>query len=197
MIAKRSWIDAVAGGGLGFLTGLVLGLSVHQVVGAFVAALAATLASFFGLSNKAGPTDFGHTVRVASFGVTCSCAVLLGIVIRTYELLAPSIADQVRTLTEAHYSPEEARTLIAFKTLGLVPKGATAVQPPGPAIGLFSGPDASCARLSGSRFDTVPARLGAMRNAGDAWSNLANALADLPSDRGGAAIEAAYKLVCG
>lgn len=200
MDSKRVVVNTLSGIGLGFLTGLLLGLAVHQVVGAFLSVIAALLASYFGLSQKSENSDQSDTVRIAAFGLACSGAVLVGITIRTHELLSPSISDQILALTNAQYSAAEARSLVAFKNLGIVPKDTTIAQPAVSSLssGLFGVQDSSeCTHLSAARFSTVQTRLDAMRNAGGLWQELAGSLQGVAAEKATQVVEASYRLKCG
>jgi hypothetical protein len=201
VISKRTGIDVISGAGLGFLTGLLLGLSVHEVVGSFLSVAAALLASFFGLSQKSEEFASGHTARIAAFGLTCSGAVLIGIAIRSHELLSPSVSDQIQMFTKAEYSATDARALVAFKILGVVPKGTTIAQPAGLSsltTGLFAAEDSGeCGHLGAARFTSFAARLDAMRNAGSSWKDLADSLGSVPAPQATAILDASYKLKCG
>ncbi len=122
--------EAFAGAGLGLLAGLLLGLSVSQVVGGFVAALSALLAGFLGLTAAPG-TD--RAWRIGAFGLACAAGVLIGLAIRSGALLAPSVDEDVREWQRAGYPTEQALAYVAFARLGVKPQGATVTAAPAPA----------------------------------------------------------------
>ena len=60
-------------------------------------------------------------LRVGSFGFAVVAGILLGLTIRTNELLSPSIAESVEKWTEAGYSPAVARQYVALERLRIDP----------------------------------------------------------------------------
>jgi hypothetical protein len=162
--------EAVAGSGLGLLVGVLLGLSVTQLVGGVVAALSAVLAGFFGLSGMAGA---GRSWRIGAFGFGCVLGVLAGLAIRSGALLAPSIASDVARWQLAGFPPEEARAYVLYERLGVKPAGITLAERPAPGAGsnvLFADKSGVCSQLQ-----RLPeqAQLGVLKRAGDVYTALA------------------------
>jgi hypothetical protein len=129
-----------------------MGLSTASVVGSVVAALAAVLAAFLGLVPS---ITADRTIRMSAFGFACVAGILFGLAIRTNMLGLPSpVKAEVKNWTDADYSPEEARWLVAYKLLGVKPlnKDVSPRPSPGPDDHvLFSTPAELCsliARLS-------------------------------------------------
>ena len=162
--------EIVAGAGLGLLVGMLLGLSVTQVVGGVVAALSAILAGFFGLSGLAGPV---RSWRIGAFGFGCVLGVVAGLAIRSGTLLAPSVASDVQKWQQAGFPPEEARAYVLYERLGVKPGGATIGERPAPNAAsnvLFADKSGVCAQLQ--RLPEA-AQLGVLHRAGDAFDALA------------------------
>src|SRR5580704_12727071 len=104
--------EIVSGIGLGLAIGIFVGMSTAPVVAIVVTSLAAVLAAFFGLS--AGVSEGPRILRIASFSFACPLAVLCGVAVRSHGLMAPSVDQQLREWTSAGYTPEEARSFVAF-----------------------------------------------------------------------------------
>jgi hypothetical protein len=193
--------EILAGAGLGFALGMFVGMSTASVVAIMVTSLAALLAAFFGLS--AGATDSAKILRIAAFAVACPIAVIAGVSIRVHDWLEPSLKQQISEWTGAGYTADQARSLVVFRQLGLIPEGQKAVDPPKSRTGLFASTSesssavlAECSRLSARRLPKPEERISAMRDAGGAWKTLADAVDKSDAEHRGAVLEAAYGLVC-
>ena len=136
--------EAFAGIGMGLLVGLLLGLSSTSVAGIVTSALTAGLAVFFGLSRSDGPD---RALRIGCFGFACASAGLGGLVLRSGPWLERDIPSEVARWTRAQYSPEEARSLVAYQVLGVRPQGREISAVPPPPLPLFSSHTDLCARL--------------------------------------------------
>jgi hypothetical protein len=184
--------EAFAGAGLGLLAGLLLGLSVSQVVGGFVAALSALLAGFLGLTAAPGPD---RAWRIGAFGLACAAGVLIGLAIRSGALLAPSVDEDVREWQRAGYPTEQALAYVAFARLGVKPQGATVTAAPAPGAGsnvLFADKAGVCARL-----ERLPpgAQLRILAETGEAYAALATAVQAATNTN--TALAAGLKSLCG
>jgi hypothetical protein len=195
--------EVLAGVGLGFAVGILVGMSTSPVVAIVVSSLAAVLATFFGLS--APSNDATRVLRIASFGFACPVAVILGLGVRSHNWLGPSVEQQIKDWTNAGYTVQQARAFVAFRQLGLVPEGQKTAAVPKSSVdsGLFSAPDstndpvvAECGRLVSSRFPTANERLDAMKRAGGVWKTLGDSIVNPNSAQSAAVIEAAYRLAC-
>lgn len=138
------FLEIMAGVALGSLVGLLIALSTAHVVGSVIAALVALLGGFFGLQR---PELFGGDRRIASFGLACVLGVLVGLPIRNGMLLAPSPLAEVQRWTTAGYSPEEARSFVAFQRLGIKPFAYSVAPPPALPNTLFAGQTSLCSRI--------------------------------------------------
>ncbi len=143
------WSEALSGAGLGLLVGVLMGLSTASVVGGVVAALAAALAAFFGLVPN---IVAGQSVRIGSFGIACTFAVVMGLAIRTGAMgLSPSVQSDVEAWLRAGYPAEEARGLVAYQRLGVLPPSRTVGAAPKVTAGspvLFSTASDVCSRIA-------------------------------------------------
>jgi hypothetical protein len=122
-----------AGLSMGLLLGLIMGLSISPTTKIVMGVLAAGLGTFLGFDksafkgtpnneNKPGRAAFLRELRVGSFGFAVVAGILLGLTIRTNELLSPTIVESVEKWTEAGYSPAVARRFVALERLRIDPK---------------------------------------------------------------------------
>ncbi|MEC7781906.1 MAG: hypothetical protein VYB38_00755 [Bacteroidota bacterium] len=111
--------DFLSGLALGILVGLIIGLSIAQVTGIILGALTSLLAAFFGLRpDKEG--ESGNKIIIGSFSLGCFTALLLGIFLRTHDVLAPSLQNEIALYKSVNFLDEEIKELIYFKHFGLV-----------------------------------------------------------------------------
>jgi hypothetical protein len=184
--------DLAAGTGLGLLVGMLLGLSVTQVVGGVVAALSALLAGFLGLAPRGGED---RAWRTASFGLACVAGILAGLAIRSGALLAPSVEQDVLQWQRAGYPRDQALQFVAFQRLGIKPAGTTTAPPPPPGAtsnALFADKAGVCARLHGL---PPPVQRRILTETGDAYAGIA-AAAQAASNQD-EALRAGLKNLCG
>lgn len=118
---------------MGLLLGLIMGLSVSPTTKIVLGVIAAGLGTFLGFDKsafKGSPTaenqpnrsSFLRELRVGSFGFAVVAGILLGMTIRTHELLSPTIVESVERWTEAGYQPTVARQFVALERLRIDPK---------------------------------------------------------------------------
>jgi MFS family permease len=176
---RPTWLllaDVAAGGGMGLLVGVLLGLSVAQAVGGVIAALSALIGGFLGLTGGGDARSW----RTAAFGVACVTGVLLGLFVRSGAVLAPSIEQDVAQWQRAGFSKEQALSFVAFARLGIKPAGTE--MTPRPATDatsnvLFADRAGVCARLQ--RLP-APAQLRILTETGEAYAALAAAAQAAP-----------------
>lgn len=118
--------DVAAGGGIGLLLGVLLGLSVSPVVQGVVVAITALLGTVLGLKSGDSP---GRSLRIAAFGLLATGGIMLGLAVRSGDLLAPSPRAEVAAWRNAGYSEEDARAFVAYHRLGIKPATATISAP--------------------------------------------------------------------
>jgi hypothetical protein len=118
---------------MGLLLGLIMGLSVSPTTKIVLGVIAAGLGTFLGFDksafkgapsteNQPNRSSFLRELRVGSFGFAVVAGILLGMTIRTNELLSPTIAESVERWTEAGYHPTVARQFVALERLRIDPK---------------------------------------------------------------------------
>lgn len=163
--------DIVAGGGMGLLVGMLLGLSVAQAVGGVIAALSALIGGFLGLTGGGEARSW----RTGAFGLACVAGALLGLFVRSGAVLAPSIEQDVVQWQRAGYSKEQALSYVAFARLGIKPAGTEMTARPtvdATSNALFADKAGVCARLQ-----RLPAatQLRILTETGEAYAALAAA----------------------
>ncbi|UPG72699.1 hypothetical protein MVG78_00405 [Roseomonas gilardii subsp. gilardii] len=200
------WTEVLAGAGLGCLMGLMLGLAATPVVASALAALTALLAAFFGLVKAEDSPD--RALRIGSFGAACSLALLLGLGLRTHDLLSPSIRAEVRQWTDAGFEEKEARAMVAFQRLGIAPpdsakpadRPAKADAPARPqpgtyATALFASTTDMCGRIVPLPDEAV---LDLFRHEPERiWQSLAAAADRAPTGARPAILDAIRSTLCG
>src|SRR5438105_4710037 len=95
---ERVW-QAVGGGGLGLLTGILVGMSSSPVVATVLGAISAALGGFLGF-QKPDSTSSSSDVRLGAFGVFCVAAIFLGVYVRAHNLASPTFLSQQPSLRE-------------------------------------------------------------------------------------------------
>ena len=191
--------DLLIGTGLGLLLGLLVGLSASPVVAALVTALAALLAAAFGLDRtvlrpkgEEATPRIGSPRRIGAFGLMACLGLLLGIGIRTHDLLAPGIEAEIASWTAAGYSEELAREVVLVRRTGLriAKEGAETTgtpkeQKPGVQNSLlFSGPSSDeCASQDPDRFPDTAELLRAWSQGTARWQALATAAQEVGAPR--------------
>lgn len=118
-----------AGASIGMLIGLIMGLSASPVVSTVLGALAAGLLGILGINAGGSKEDNNTTrsrgaVRVLGFGFFCATFVLVGILLRTHNTLAPSLAAQDQELaSSSSLSKAEQHQILLLKAFGLTVAG--------------------------------------------------------------------------
>ena len=192
------------------LIGLLVGLSVSEVVAAVISGLVALLAAFLGFrsdlrqqsTGDSSATATGPSVwRASGFALVGSIALLIGLVIRTHNLLGRTPTEQVTSWTKAGYSPEVAREIVAYQMLGVTgerlhPSTQNRVATAAGSY-LFSGEASSeCSDLSASRYADAQQRANAFVITGGKWKAVGNSVRDLEPSRQAEVLEAAWTLAC-
>lgn len=104
------------------LTGIVIGLSISQVIGILLGAITSLLSVYFGLKREENNTSIStpNYFLIAAFSITCFFFILIGIFMRTHNLLSPSIKQQLLNWTDAGYSIREAKIIVALREGGIL-----------------------------------------------------------------------------
>jgi hypothetical protein len=195
------------GASIGLLVGLLVGLSTSDVVGSVIAGLVALLAAFFGLGGGSAVPKSGtepgisprdQRARIASFGLFCAFAVLLGVYIRTHNLFGPTPAELAKAWKAAGYSEEDSRKIAAYQHAGLLPKGFSAVDKQNitRTTMLFGAVAPECEPLSKVYNPRPSERLKVFKEKGGVWESVATAIDGLSEDRQSRIMEAVWQAVC-
>lgn len=212
-----------AGVGLGLLVGMLVGLSSSPVVSVVVGALSAAIVTLLGFVSpeKAaeGPAQHqGSVVRLGSFGVACTLAILLGLFLRTHNWASPSISQQVEELQKAGYSADEARRWVAYKNVGatLEPASGSAARPTtgnnAPAASgrgdsgrsdsvaasvLFAGGNSGeCQYFDTARYKDASEHLYSLRQSGGKYAEVAEKISTLDAPQQKMVLDSLRLLYC-
>jgi hypothetical protein len=198
-----------AGAALGLLLGLLVSLSSSPVVAAVVGAVVSGMIVLLGFVRGGDAPNSESAARASSwrlsgFGLTCSIALIAGLFIRTYNLAAPRIQNQVQQLTDAGFTPDEAHALVAYKNTGIVLRlkpdmvirDTNRIGGIG-ASALFASPGTdNCALFDPERYASVTEHLKALRNAGGSISAFSDSVARLNPESQTAVLNVEKLLFC-
>jgi len=199
-----SWLtDIATGASLGILLGILVGLSASPIVSGVASGLVALLAGFFGLAEKAGRgfTNTGAR-RIVAFGLFAVVATPVGILARTHEWFAPSVAWQRASLTEIDITDrKEQNEMLRFLRFGILPKDASAAPKDSAAASvvsagqsvLYSTPAEFCSAFM--QLTSSQDQLGLMGQTKDT-RDIANVIRSLPDDQQDAALKAGRIYLC-
>lgn len=193
---------ALAGGALGLCVGVLTGMTTAPVVGTIVGALAALFATLFGVRLQ----DIEGFARIAGFGAACVLGVMIGVTLRTHNILGITVSRQVNEWVAAGFDTATARDAVLFRELGLLrnrPNGLVATPraekvPPSTTGSHLSGIDVEeCGDTNPEKFGNDGRRIvQSYRSIGGAWGQLADALADLSASQQTAIAVASWRLAC-
>ena len=186
-------VEFGAGAGVGALLGLIIGLSASPVVSVILGTLAGGLLVLLGFSKNAegvgeGRVASSNSFRVFGFGIFCSSFLVVGIALRTHEVLAPSVAAQEQQLAACKtLSASDVRQVLLLKAFGLVPssdknnrnglelaKGNTAMGESLPV--LFAGRQDVCQVLRRDQYGDIGAYIKALQIHGGDYARLAESI---------------------
>jgi hypothetical protein len=202
-------LQLLAGTSLGLLLGLLVGLSTSPVAATVVGALTGGLLVFLGFASK-DQSDFNRNCtdaagwRLLGFGLACTFALLVGLLVRTHNLLTPPIKQQISELTDAGFTPDEAHTWVAYKNIGVLmraqPNTLTDKDKRASTTAssyLFASPGAdSCNLFNPDFYSNQTEHLNALRIAGGPYANFANSVASLDERTRTATLSATKRLFC-
>ena len=189
--------DIFCGAGIGVLLGVLVGLSANAVVADVVVGIVALLAAALGLvsaSEKIGVRPW----RIGAFGVVASLSVMVAVMIRTHDALAPSALQQHRSWVSLGFTAREAGQLVAYRQLGVMPNGAqvdTAALK-GKASLLYAADGATCRELEPTLFADDAEVVTAWRLQQGPWAQLADIAATLAPQQGRSLLKASWMLAC-
>jgi hypothetical protein len=182
-----------AGASIGALLGLIMGLSVSPVVLTVLGALAAGLLALLGFSDRSNSADEAPSksaLRVFGFGALCTLFLIVGIIFRTHDTLAPSIADQENRLSGSGlFSKPEIHQILLLKAFGLAPSsglkstdGLQAVEgrniAASSAAVLFASQAEICQVMRRDQYNSISSYVQSLKDHGGNYASLANAIAD-------------------
>jgi hypothetical protein len=112
-----------AGGSIGALVGLCMGLSVSPVVATVLAALGTSLLALLGLKDSSADAagrfqTYRNSLRVLGFGLFAILAVGAGLLIRTHGWLSPPLTVQKAILKDAGFNDRDIRRVLLGRELG-------------------------------------------------------------------------------
>jgi len=172
--------DIYAGITLGILVGGVIGLSIAQVTGIILAALASLLTAFFGLRpNKEG--EVGNQIIIGTFSIACIIAILGGLYVRSNDSFSPSLQKDISMYQEAKFTPQEIKQIILVKKFGLIPNGFSFnLDAKSKGSSLMAGEDSLCKKISNnSNIDDIKS---AFNNSGGKYQRVKDDLSILIAD---------------
>lgn len=171
--------ELAVGAALGGLVGLLLGLSISDVVGSALSAILVLLGAAFGLgAAEGGPLRSGRPGRIIGFGCACAAGVVGGVWLRAHSALGPDASAQMETWRDLGASDALALDLVIYQRLGLTPG---TLQPAGDGVAARAGASAlfstdaaaACARLDNPIYQEAEALRVAMQDEGGLWAELA------------------------
>ncbi|PZF72619.1 hypothetical protein [Taibaiella soli] len=126
----KNYLNLLFGASIGLSLGLILGLSISPVAQAFLGVFSSIIAVILGvqkpiaLSTESASSSLGSvakTYTVIGFGFALSIGIILGILLRTHEVLEVSLDKRVNNWVRAGYSQKDALEYAAFEKLGFRP----------------------------------------------------------------------------
>jgi len=210
MSTNRSRVVAeiLAGSGIGGIIGLVIGLSASPVVSTILGSISVTLLGLLSFRDREKASDpssdmatGGGTWRIAGFGFACVFTILGGLLIRTHDLLSPRVDVQVKNWESAGFEATDARKVLLYTRLGVVPKEwlieeKRQLASVGASV-LFAGPSVGdCQDLAENQFKNMTEWLRAFRLKGNAFKQLADSVEALPSEKQMPVLRAVMNIAC-
>lgn len=196
-----------AGAGLGLLVGILVGLSSSPVVSTVVGALAAGMITLLGFvrPSKDGESSYaeGSVVRLGSFGLACTAAVLFGLFIRTHNLLSPSISEQIGDVRNAGYTDEEAHRWVAYRNIGIATGSSSEKSHPADGSAsvagsvLFSSANSGeCQYFDTNRYQNTKEHLYALQQLGGKYAEYAAKISSLDPSHQKTVLDSLRLLFC-
>lgn len=203
MSTRTVALHAAAGAALGLCVGILVGMTTTAVIGTVIGALAALFATVFGVRLQ----DVEGFARIGGFGAFCVLGVLVGVGLRTHNVLGISVSQQVSEWVDAGYPPATARQIVLFRELGLLSDKAgtlaltSRTEKIGPSTAnshLSAGAEDECSRMDPANFENDAAKIiRSYKNSGGPWESLSQSLEGLPAARQLMIAQASWKLACG
>jgi len=133
MTILRRLFEFATGSAIGVLVGLIAGLSISPITSMVLGALSTGLLILLGLTEPKGSENSeNRTTRILGFGLACSFALVLGIYLRTHQVLSPPLETQKERLTATKVFTEEQISEILLSTnFGIHPTANSPNSPSG------------------------------------------------------------------
>jgi hypothetical protein len=200
------WIDIFAGGAIGILLGLLIGLSGSPIVSTVAAGLLTLLAGLFGFSaNLPGALSVASARRLIAFCLAATILIPAAVSVRTHDLLGPSIRSQKAMLVEIGIRDDREQTeMLRFLRFGILPPQSTsppkdstaAIAASQRASGLFSQPASFCSSLLLVR-NSPKDMLALFDQQSSDLKDIANSIRTLSDERRLQVLSAAPTFLCG
>lgn len=207
--------NAVAGGAIGLLVGIAAGLSTAPVIAVIVGAISAGLLILLGLkkqnpaTEETGNGEAGarEVVRITAFGIVCTLALILGVLVRAHDMLAPSAHKLEQNWKDAGFSEDQAREIVLYEKLGLTSakgegkgggfvahrEGLAGAQ----SSGLFAAPSTSvCPYFDRHNYSSTDDMLNAMKLQGGALEKFAKSVEQLSAVQRDEVVDAVGGVLC-
>lgn len=216
---STSTIYLLAGGSIGALLGFSMGLSSSPVVSTVLAAIGAALLALLGLRGSTPDLPGSSLTRtnaltVLGFGVFAALGIVGGLLVRTHDLLSPSLVQQRNELKEAGFSDEEAHTILLYRQYGpalatnldkrsnpVVPPKTSEPSPSGvnpltKETLLFAMTADECLKLDPSQYADMPAFIESLRSRKGKYEKLAGIFSQLSKTESRASAQGFFEFLC-
>lgn len=181
----------------GAVVGLLVGLSASAVVSSLIGAVLTLAAAVIGGKLATPADEKQRNLSLLAFTLSLLPGLVGGLMLRTHDILSPSLESSVARWTAAGYTPAEARTIVAFERARIAPAGATKSDAPSTAATLlFDMPGGSlCGVLDAGLFPDAETRLQEMARSEPPWSRV-KPLAEDASHNPETVAETAWQVLC-
>ncbi len=207
-ISTIALANFLGGACLGLLLGLLVGMSSTPVVANVIAAFTAAMIAFIGLRANDSPNSpsdetsrsSSALARTSGFALACVASVLLGLFIRTHDLLSPTLADRAKIWEQLGFSPAETRAILLYQQANVVPE-SWKFSPSEKATtqsSLLYGSEASlCAEARPERFANTAETLQAWKKFGGIWERTSELIAhNVAPEKQDNAVKEAHQMIC-
>ena len=158
--------------GIGLLVGMLVALSLSPVVAGLLSTLGGLLAGILGLQQDGADASDGlharlrvNGLRIGAFGFACVAGVLAGMFIRTHDLFAVPVKEQIAVWEDAGFTNEQAKQFVMYQKFGFRPEGITEAVETDRQKAQMSvlygslGEVNLCAKVATEQFDNDPVRV--------------------------------------
>jgi hypothetical protein len=179
------------------------------VIAVVVGAISGGLLILLGLQRGAsqGNVNGAMMARVAAFGIVCTIALILGVLARSYDVLAPSAQRLAQGWKDAGFSPDRAHDIALYQKVGLSfarsdgkeelvahRESAAGTQ----SSNLFASAGTSvCPYFDRHNYGTTDDMLNAMKLQGGALEKFAKSVENLAPAQRDELVDATGGLLCG